>query len=275
MSLAPTGGHVRKAYINGRYGPLHYRYCVPADGGSGKNIALLLVASPNSGEVYSELLYELGKDRAVVAFDTPGYGESAAPPEPIANVADLAEVFADAIAVLSGKRIDVFGHHSGAALALALAARHPDRVGKVVVTGVPFKPDPTERSAAQARYPAFDQVATARGYLERNWGYWVDDRPADLSLDRAIRLFADSLSAGTRMNWLYRSVYGPGMEEWLKTIMAPIRFLQLDDFLSPNSLLAAAFVRDASIRDREDLHHASFVTRPADFAAELRDGWSD
>ena len=105
---APPG--VRRAYVNGRYGQLHYRIAKPA---SPSSVALLCIhASPSSGRMYAALLSKLGRDRIAIAPDTPGFGESDAPASPpeIADYAGQMGEFLDALAI---REVDVLGHTCG------------------------------------------------------------------------------------------------------------------------------------------------------------------
>lgn len=71
-----------------------------------------------------------------VALDLPGFGVSPAPPEAW-GAADYAELVAGAMTELGGERYVLLGHSFGGRVAVRLAARHPDLVAALVLTGVP------------------------------------------------------------------------------------------------------------------------------------------
>ena len=99
--------------------------------------ALFIHSSPtNSGFVVEDMLAQADRHRCF-AFDTPGFGLS--DPLPLADmtVADLADAMADTMDAIGLPPLPVFGTHSGAAIALELAYRHPDKVTGVVLDGVP------------------------------------------------------------------------------------------------------------------------------------------
>jgi pimeloyl-ACP methyl ester carboxylesterase len=110
---------------------------------AGKGPPLLLIhQSPRSSAELEPLIRLLAGEFAVIAPDTPGNGLS----EPLGTRAPALAPFADALArlldVLGIARTAVYGFHTGAAMAAALAARHPTRVTAAVLNGLPaFPPD--------------------------------------------------------------------------------------------------------------------------------------
>lgn len=78
---------------------------------------------------------ELARDHCVIAPDLPGYGESEKPaPSRFAYDIDaFTGAIADLYAALSLGRATVIGHGLGGAIALTLAARHPELVSELVV----------------------------------------------------------------------------------------------------------------------------------------------
>jgi|SRR6266851_4505898 len=78
-----------------------------------------------------------------VALDLPGFGATPAPPEPWGS-----RRYAEAVAPVLDEMAPgpvVIGHSFGGRVALWLAADHPDQVGGLVLTGVPFGRSKEER----------------------------------------------------------------------------------------------------------------------------------
>jgi pimeloyl-ACP methyl ester carboxylesterase len=95
-----------------------------------------------------------------IALDTPGYGTSDHPEfDPsIPQFADTVVTVMDALRVRSAA---IAGHHTGATIALSLAARHPARVVALVVHGVPYF---TRGDAARfAALPLYDRTPKRDG----------------------------------------------------------------------------------------------------------------
>lgn len=98
--------------------------------------ALFVHSSPaNSSFVINEMA--VVADRyTCFAFDTPGFGQSDPLPGKVLTVAELADAVAETLAAIGMPPCPVFGTHTGAAIALELASRHPDRVTGLILDGL-------------------------------------------------------------------------------------------------------------------------------------------
>jgi pimeloyl-ACP methyl ester carboxylesterase len=99
--------------------------------------AVLIHSSPANAFLLQPEIDYLARMYTVFAFDTPGFGLSQALPMQDVTVADLADALAETLEAIAMPRCPVFGSHTGAAIALELAVRHPARVSGVVLDGVP------------------------------------------------------------------------------------------------------------------------------------------
>ena len=82
---------------------------------------------------------------ALTAIDFPGHGRSSEPPEPW-SVTEYMEMTAELIRQLRIEGTHIVAHSFGGRVALALAATHPELVGKLVLTGAPgLKTTPTAK----------------------------------------------------------------------------------------------------------------------------------
>lgn len=70
----------------------------------------------------------------VIDFDLPGYGESRFGPTRPGSMEDLAELVFGLIRALGHERLSIHGTSFGAMIALALAARHPEAVDRLVLS---------------------------------------------------------------------------------------------------------------------------------------------
>jgi 2-hydroxy-6-oxonona-2,4-dienedioate hydrolase len=121
--------------------PVRCQFLSPT-GGTGESsllrLPLLLIhglgCSAAAWQPTLRCLEEQGLDQPVVAPDMPGYGGSPGPPEAL-GIAELADWNARLLDHFGIGRAHVAGNSMGCQVALALARRHPERVGGLVLVG--------------------------------------------------------------------------------------------------------------------------------------------
>ena len=129
--------HLRKMYVDCRFGQLHMHTAFPSSGGFDELTPMICIGSPTqTGRVFRPLLRELGRDRSVYAPDLPGSGESDAPPE-LPTVADHGAACVDLIESLRLRQVDVIAYQAGSIAAIEFALARPDQVRRVALLGVP------------------------------------------------------------------------------------------------------------------------------------------
>jgi pimeloyl-ACP methyl ester carboxylesterase len=181
---------VERFYTRCRFGQLHGRAA-----GAGTSTPLLAFHQvPNSGQVFEAFLPLIGTDRRGLALDTPGYGMSDPAPEP-QSILDYADAMADAHQALALPPVDLLGYHTGAAIALALAARHPARVRRLLLVAVPVF-SAAERASFGALPPIpFDEEGE---WVRAEWARTMRWRGPGQSLESLKRGFAEKLRPGAR-----------------------------------------------------------------------------
>ncbi len=272
----PSRVRVRRGYTECRFGQLHYVRAVPAKGAGSKPPLVLLHQNPSSSVEYDALLMAMGTDREVVAFDTPGNGMSDWPPEPL-DLAGYAGAFADGIQGLSlgrGKPVDVFGYHTGTFLGAELAIAQPDKVGRLVMSGIPFR-TPKERQERldeiKARPRITDDGEAIFGQLRRLWTFVVTNRDPRVPLERAAELFMEKAKPLDRYWWPYQGVWTYDVKARFALISQPVMILQLHEALSEYSLQAAKFISNVRIVEAPELERDVFDVGSAVIASKLRE----
>jgi pimeloyl-ACP methyl ester carboxylesterase len=243
---------------------LHYRQVGPPHGAP----LLLLHQTPSSSLEFLPFMQEMSKDRRVIAFDTPGFGMSDAPPAPL-SMADYAAAFADA---LGDQRVDVLGHHTGAYLAAELALARPDLVGRVIMVAIPFRPAEERAAKLAGMAPAAADEAALRAFVSTMWDYTVAARHADMPLARALALFAERIRPMQRANWPYEGVWRYDAEARFAQLTQPVLVLQPHEPLFPHWRHAVAMLANAEIFEFADLNKDIFDVGVARLAAAVR-GW--
>jgi len=248
---AVNGARVRRGYVDGRYGQLHYRQAVPARPSA--RPLILLHQNPSSSLEYVRLIEEMATDRRVVAFDTPGYGMSDSPPVPL-SVTDYAACFAEgarALELLEGEGCDVFGVHTGSLLALELALAEPQHVAHVIVSGIPMR-SVEERAAlldqARAVVPIDEDGRGIFDVAAKLWDFIVAQRLPGVSLRRAAQTWVDKLAPLDRRSWAYQGVWGYDYAR-LPGVCQPVLLLQPQEAIAQVSRDATALLPNAEIVD--------------------------
>lgn len=98
---------------------------------------------------YDQIIEPLSKHFRVIAVDLPGFGESEKP-SPARypyGIEAFAEAVADVIAAMNLGRVSVLGHSMGGAVALTLAAEHPELIEKLVLVNALVYPFPLDFKA--------------------------------------------------------------------------------------------------------------------------------
>lgn len=109
-------------------------------------------------------------DRPVYAVDLPGYGKSKGPRRAL-GIAEMADWTARLLDVLGIPRVHVGGNSLGCQVALALARRHPERAGGLVLVGPTEGADvvPFWRTAAGLLADVFFEPTFYNGTLLRTF----------------------------------------------------------------------------------------------------------
>jgi pimeloyl-ACP methyl ester carboxylesterase len=204
---------VHRGFADTPEGQIHY-----AAAGNGRPV-LLLHQTPRSWDEYREVLPILGARYRAIAMDTVGFGDSYRPArgDSIETYAQGVISFLDAMGI---RRAALVGHHTGGCLAVEVAASHPERVDKLVLSSTPFV-DAADRERRKTR-PPIDEVETREdgAHLTELWqrrmAFYPKDRP-----DLLTRFVRDALAVWDRVEEGHHAVDEYKMEERTPLIRAP------------------------------------------------------
>ena len=204
---------VRRAFLDTAEGQIHYRTA-----GAGRPV-LLLHQTPRSSDEYRDVIPILARELRVVAMDTIGYGDSYKP----ARACAIEDYAAGALALLDGLGIPsaaVVGHHTGAVIAVELAAGQPARVERLVLSASPYV-DAEDRERRKGRGPIDEvEVLEDGSHLAELWrrrlAFYPKGRP-----DLLTRFVIDALRAGEKMEEGHRAVSAYRMEATVGRIRCP------------------------------------------------------
>ncbi len=208
--------------------------------GSAEGLPLLLLhQTPRSLDEFAEVLPLLARERRVVALDMPGYGCSdRVPGRP--TIEDYAGAFVQVLDALGIAHVVVVGHHTGAVIAVEMAAAFPSRVERVVLSG-PVYTNATGR-AELAKYFRQWAIAADGSHLTEKWQKMHEWLPRP---DLVQRFVVDLFRAGTESEQGHYAVAEYHMEDRLPLVQCPalLLYCSRDPFATPEraAALRAAF----------------------------------
>lgn len=262
----------RKEYVDGTWGQIHIRM---AQGPHDRPPLLLLHPTPKSGWIYEPLLAPLARKRIVIAADTPGYGASDAPPSP-ASIEDFADEMAGMMQRLADKGqvpagpFDVLGYHTGSVVSVALAARLPERLRKLVLVSLAAYPADV-RQAKRDALKSWSGPQEDGSHLMAMWTLMqslfdprIDTRWKHDSL-------VENLRSGARAHWGYDAVYRYDLQAALDGLRHPTLILNPQDDLWVPTRDNASRVRQAEYVELPGLGHGLFALETDRIATLITD----
>lgn len=233
---APQGNY--RDYVTTSIGPLHVR----RSGTANRNRPLLLLhANPGSGVGLEPLAEAFGSTRETIIWDTPGHGRSVDLPDPLTAptmASDYAPLLLELLDNLGIDTFDVYGTHTGAGLAAELAILVPDRIGAVILDGVPLFDDQPQLISAVMDHYFIDLTPDSTGsQIRRAWGAsrdmalwwpWFNHTPEGI---RAVDAYApevvhrvalDMLRSAPHYDRSYKSAWQWECTERLPLLQSPV-----------------------------------------------------
>jgi pimeloyl-ACP methyl ester carboxylesterase len=237
---------IRKGYVDTRFGQVHYRTTISSPGDLSNSVPLVLLHQTASSSVmYEALMNVLAGEYGCIAPDTPGFGESFTP-QVTPTIALYATALYEALGALKVRTCWLFGHHTGASIAVQMAYDHPRFARALILSGPPYL-TAAQRAAFAAR---ISPVAPAPdgAHLLPLWERIMSKEP-DVPLALAHREFTLTLRAGDQYAAAYHAVFSHDLAAQLPFIICPVHvmggeFDALRDCLQP----AAAAAREGSIQ---------------------------
>ena len=267
----------KKGYVDGPFGQIHYHRAQPLTGTPDHGPVVLFHQGPQSAASFDLLLKALGTDRIAVAFDTPGYGESDGPDEPL-TIRQLSDAMAQAINGLhlssaSFKAVDVLGFRTGATIAVELAVAHADLVRRVTLSDIFYGTD--ERAKGLARLDHDFKMPEDGTHILKTWHIIVTKRATGVTFERSTRRFLETLHPLERYLFAFDSVFRYPIEDRLPMIKQPVLIIQPHDFLlSLTRTAQREALPNATMVELPDVREDVFETG-ADRFAETMKSWLD
>jgi pimeloyl-ACP methyl ester carboxylesterase len=213
---------IRRGYADTPLGQLHY-----AEAGQDGVPVIALHQTPRSHDEFLDLAPLVGRSHRLIAMDMYGFGLSAKPEgaQTIEQYALGALALADALDL---KGFAVLGHHTGAVVAIEVAAAAPDRVSGVLLSSAAYTGP--EFRASQANGPeGVDnaQIDEAGTHLTTWWSqrapFYPPGRPDILN-----RFIRDALAPGVDPLEGHIACARYVMEDRIGLVTAPVLLIGAD-----------------------------------------------
>lgn len=159
----PAGAGPWQRYVDLVHGPVRVRLW----GDPGRDTPLLVLADvPGGSGEAAALAANLGVDRAVIAPDLPGLGESH--PLPYPSLGSYVSALAEMLEALGAQTVDIAAAGLGTAFGVALAAHRPTHVRRLALDGVPMVRSRDRRRVAHRYCPTLAPDRSG-AYLTHLW----------------------------------------------------------------------------------------------------------
>jgi haloalkane dehalogenase len=207
---------IRRAYVEISFGQIHYRSL------SGDGIPLVLLhQTPSSSVMYEHLMVALDGVCPTIALDTPGFGSSDALGDEV-TIARYAHALYEALTALAVRECWVFGHHTGASIAVQMAYDHPQWVRKLALSGPPYFTS-AEKIALKNSAPS-SEMHPDGSHLAAMWQRIRGNNP-DARLEISTRETLLGVQAVEHFAAAYRAVSEHDLERQLASLDCPVLVL--------------------------------------------------
>lgn len=161
--------------------------------------------TPLSGWTHLPLLHHSRYPGELLIFDTPGYGESSPPPDG-AGLEEYVQLLWQALdSIRGGRQLLLLGQHTGAHLAMLIAATHPEVTVGVIFHGLSLYTS-AERNQHRRDYAPTIESAPDGSHLAAIWARLAKLYPT-VSLELRNRMVCDYLTAEPDYAHAYRAVF--------------------------------------------------------------------
>ncbi len=226
---------IRKGYVDTPGGQVHYRHRA----GQGPPI-VCFHQTASSSAMYARFMEAYPGQHGIYALDTPGFGGSYDPPgQP--SMAEYADSLAGAIRGLGLGAVHLFGHHTGACVAVEIAARYPDLSRSLAMIG-PVTITREEAAFFKTLYPKDFAIRADGSHVNRMWEY-VASIGGNSTVELHHREFVDTARAWQGHLKVYSVIWDQDFTALYQAVKCPLAIM-----CSPGDVLWPMFERARGLR---------------------------
>lgn len=240
----------------------------------GGSAVVFLHQTASSGQMWVKTMERLAGHWTMLAVDTPGFGGSFDPaPDAKPSITQYVAWIHEAIRAAGVVRCHLVGHHTGACIAVEMAARHVDLALSLTLIG-PVPLTERERKKAAKEYGTMIEPDADDSYLRENWNY-LRRLKADRDVTLIHREMVDQLRAWRGRVQSYAAVWEQDFTSFYERVSCPILIgAAPEDVLRPYLERARKIRLDAEVLEIEgadfepDLDADNFADGLAAFLAK-------
>lgn len=239
-------------YIDGPYGQVHFHSWNLE---SSSRPIVCLPPSPFSSLAYVTLAPLLAEQRPVIAIDYPGYGNSAACPEP-ATIAQYAQAVAAVLEIFADRdSADLLGFHTGCLVAVETSLAAPDMVNQLLLIDCPYFDEAKQKDLlAMMGQPV--ELDKELGMLQQAWDFCVAKRLEHIPLNRAYDMFVDHIRTGVNTNQAFAAAFTYPCKERFELVKSPSTVFATKAGLYQQSIDTAHTIPSAKLRELVEIETA-------------------
>jgi pimeloyl-ACP methyl ester carboxylesterase len=223
-----------------------------------------LHAATRSSASFTPFLSAMARRRHVLALDTPGHGGSDRPEQRL-DIAGYARSLGDALDEALARsdrqggdgKIDLFGHSTGALIAVELARRRPERVRRLVLMNAPYFVG-AEQAVWRHRLARPHDLTDDVSQLEARWRALVTDREWGVSLARSFEAFIDEMRAYPHDWWVQDAAFAFDVETAFSEVHQPVLILNPANAFAQAARRAVWALPDGHLMDLPLVRNAPF-----------------
>ncbi len=263
---------VKRGYVDSSFGQVHYRIAQPVQNTT-KPPLICFHHTPGSSRHFDPFIRIMGRDRTVIAFDTPGYGQSEPPPTPV-PLEGYAAALGDAVAALGygGEEtpIDVLGYLTGSLIATELAVTRPTMIRRLILVSSPVW-TAEERPGRMERWEQFETWSDDGSYVLNALTTTLTQaksEPPQLT-DYRLEGFVDGILPGADWDWAERAAIQYPTIDKQPLIRQKTLALVMHDFPNDAAFRAKDIIRDVEVVDFRRVDRFAFKQIPGEIAEEV------
>ncbi len=226
---------IKKNYVDTDLGQIHYR----ERSGDGSPI-VCFHQTASSSAMFDQFMLEYKGNNPILALDSPGFGGSF-DPEGQPTMSDYADIMAQALTNLELGASHLFGHHTGASVAVEIAARYPKMTKSLAMIG-PVVITREEAEAFKQVYPKDFQIKSDGSHLTKMWEY-VAEIGGGSTVELQHREFVDTARAWEGHIKVYSTIWDQDFIALYEQVTCPMLIM-----CSPDDILWGIFERAKELR---------------------------